>query len=150
MPLPTLSQEADSSTFSFILPAPLYTLILCFHLPSLFLLFRVPTMKRHPPLSYATHSSTHPTRHHITLTATAATPSEHMTRHAQPLPPSPLFTMHYFTPCLSLFVSTSVSPHPHLSRAISATNTHLAIIASQCGLRTPSPLKIDMFNQFCR
>jgi hypothetical protein len=107
VPLPTLSQEADSSTFSFILPTLSCALILCFHLPSLFSLFQAPTMKCHLPPSYATCSSTHPTHHHITLTTTTATPSEHATKHAQlPLP----------LPSLShaLFYPLSLPLHFHL------------------------------------
>jgi len=110
MPLPTLSQEADSSAFSFILPTPSCTLILCFRLPSLFSLFRAPTTEHYLPPSYATCSSTHPTCHHVTLTTTAAAPSEHATRYAQPPLPSPPLCHALFHP-----LSLPLCFHLHLT-----------------------------------
>jgi len=103
VPLPTLSQEADPSAFSFILPAPSCTLILLFSSPPSFLYSERPQRN-------ATCSSTHPTCHHVTLTSTAAAPSEHTTRHAQLLPPLPPL-------CHALFHPSSVPLRFHLRLA---------------------------------
>jgi len=120
----------------------------CFRLPFLFSLFRAPATQRHPPPSNATR---HSNRHHVAHTSFAAAPSEHAATHA----PNRRRLRHPFR---------LASPHPCITfalpfrlrfaasppcRAVSATNTHLAV-ASQCALRTPSPLKIAMFNLFCR
>jgi hypothetical protein len=34
------------------------------------------------------------------------------------------------------------------SRTVNATKTHLAVVASQCALRTPSPLKLSRLAAF--
>jgi hypothetical protein len=147
VPLQTLSKKA-------LFPLHSSCITVCpssFHsrLPILFSLFRASAMQRHPPPPYATRLSTYSIRHHVALTAAAA-PSAHTTKRAQPPPHStplrcalshPTSFLHRCRLCLA------ASPP---CCAVSATNTHLAVVASQCGLRTSSPLKIDMFNQFCR
>jgi hypothetical protein len=150
VPLSTLSQEAVPQVLflhsSRITMCP-YSF--CSHLPFLFSLFRASATPHHPLLSYTTRLPTYSIRHHVALTTTA-TPSTHATKHAQLPPHSPTFrcTLSYPTSFLHRCrLRLATSPPCH---AVSATNTHLAVIASQCRLRTPSPLKIVMFNQFCR
>jgi len=150
MPLPTLSQEAVPqvlflhSSHITVHPYSFHS-----HLPFLFSLFQVSATQCHPPPSYATRLPTYSICHHIALT-TAAAPSVHTAKCAQQPPCLPPF-------CCTLSHPTSFLHHCHLHLTasppcctVSATNTHLAIIASQCRLRTPSPLKIVVFNQFCR
>ena len=106
-------------------------------------------LQHHLPPSYATRLPTYSIHHYIALT-TATTPSVHAAKHAQLLSCLPPF-------CCTLSHPMSFLHHCclHLAMSppcctVSATNTHLTIIALQCGLRTPSPLKTVVFNQFCR
>jgi hypothetical protein len=150
VPLPTLSQEAVTQHFSFILPTSPYALTHFILIPPSFSLFQVSATQCHPPPSYATCYSTHSIHHHVALTTTTAAPSAHATKCAQPPPHSPPFCCALSHPksflhhcCLYLTMSL-------LCHTVSTTNTHLTAIALQCRLRTPSPLKIAMFNLFYR
>jgi hypothetical protein len=150
VPLPTLSQEAVPQAL-FLHSSRITVRPYSFRprLPFLLSFFRASATPHHPPPSYATRLPSYFIRHHVALT-TAAAPSAHATKRAQPPLRSPTFrcTLSYptsFLHCYHLCLATSPP-----CRAVSATNTHLTIVASQCGLRTPSPLKIVVFNQFCR
>src|SRR5216683_1339405 len=87
--------------------------------------------------------STHSSCHHVTHTTFATTPSEHtatyanhchhlchsFTSHPHALVPmSHAFPSSLFHPCLTM---------PLPCCAVSATNTHLTVVASQCTLKTP-------------
>ena len=108
-------------------------------------LFRTPATQRHPQLPYATRSATHSNRHHVAHASFAAAPSEHAATHVQNrrrlqhLSPRASASMPHILPS---FPFALISPRLRLAVLSAPPSTHLAAVASQCALRTSSPLKI--------
>jgi hypothetical protein len=144
VPLPTLSQEAvTQAPFLHSSCTIMHLILFRFCLPSFFPYSKHPTCNathhRHmppalpliplttisrtppsPPLPASMPPQTLKTTAAFTLLPRTSTPMPHI---------SPFFPFAFISPCLCLAV-LSVPP-----------STHLAVIALQCGLRTPSPLE---------
>jgi hypothetical protein len=144
VPLPTLSQEAITQVlFLHSFRTIVHLILFCFHLPSFF-----------PYSKCLTHNATH--RYHmppalplIPLATTLCTPSL-LLLPASTLPwmlkTTTAFTLSSYISAPMPHISPSfsfafISPHLHLATLLVPPSTHLAIVASQCGLRTPSPLE---------
>ena len=146
MPLPTLSQEAVTQHFSFILPTlpcalTLFILVSSFsfpyskHLPCNATYCR-PMPPAFPPIPIATVLPAPP------LPLLPASTPPHMLQTAAtfdtflPYTSTPMHHIH------SSFLFAFILPHLHVAALLAPPSIHLTAIASQCALKTPSPWKI--------